>query len=173
MTLYFTGHTEQRELREHRRRMFFLDCARLGGVQGAVFINAMRHDLSTGSIILDVACCLLTNENPAEIAPGLDALADESVKVKVTEEELELWKNLLPTACERARYGWSHPKRCEYFTDPTRSIPLSLATGTQALCSCCAGKDLAGTEFHKLYGSLPLSKLFFRAALSPLFPDKF
>lgn len=77
-----------------------------------------------------------------------------------------LWKSLLPVAVERARQSYAHVVDCIYSKSRDSVFP--------ALCGCGRGKDLPpafveSMESVDAVGEAPAHKLFYRAALSPLY----
>lgn len=56
------------------------------------------------------------------------------------EEELTIWKQLLPAAVESCRRDWKHTENCEYIK--SGKIPLSVEYARAVICGCGRGKDV-------------------------------
>eukprot|EP00607_Mallomonas_marina_P005400 CAMPEP_0182439850 /NCGR_PEP_ID=MMETSP1167-20130531/86693_1 /TAXON_ID=2988 /ORGANISM="Mallomonas Sp, Strain CCMP3275" /LENGTH=182 /DNA_ID=CAMNT_0024633649 /DNA_START=1337 /DNA_END=1885 /DNA_ORIENTATION=- len=82
--------------------------------------------------------------------------------VLMSQDEYDLWINILPSLCERCRVGWTHRSDC---------IAGDMTGDTRHdICPCGLGQGLEGTEFHRMYGCTGITSQFRRAALSPMFP---
>ena len=87
------------------------------------------------------------------------------LKITLIEEELRVWKQLLPALAERSRASLQHGVDCKYLSQG--SIPSHLGFGTDPLCHCGWGKKTE--EFLKRPEWAPLAPFVIRTALSPLF----
>lgn len=112
-----------------------------GGIHMLIIVSALRLDGANASIALDAAAIPYTTNNlkSGEMDPFLLIMRElEICSVTVNDEELVLWKKVLPALVERCR-TWSHTPGCEYARDGAK-IPLSTKFGEQVLCSCGMGK---------------------------------
>lgn len=137
-----------------------------GSCHTIMFVNALRHDLDLGSIVLDAWVLPLTIPRVHELQKALQALVQKSpLGIILSREESVLWKRLLPALAERCR-TWSHTNNCEYLQG---SIPLSTADDKPPICSCGQGK--APLDFAKDNKEWkPFSKYLTRIAIAPIFP---
>ena len=106
--------------------------------------------------------------------PKLDTFFVELTKmgictIKVDDDELKLWKQILPAWVERCRQ-WDHRPSCQYLT--ASKIPLSLEFGRNPLCSCGEGKLPSGHILGIARWDLA-AKYAVRAAISPIFSVPF
>ncbi|KAI1476066.1 hypothetical protein F4774DRAFT_262332 [Daldinia eschscholtzii] len=138
------------------------------GNQMLLFVRAIRINGAEGSIVADAAVLPFTRQliESGEIEMFLYILRElEICAINVNDEELVLWKKVLPALAERCR-TWSHGPDCEY-KKPRATIPLSTEMGKQFMCSCGNGKLPEG------FMSLPewdaASKYAIRVAISPTF----
>ena len=120
-----------------------------------LYVNALRHDHGTGSILLD-AWLIQQDFAPSRL------LSQKFNPVKISEAECPIWRQMLFSAAERCRNGWIHKEDCEY--RKAKSIPLPSPT---ILCSCGQGKAIA--EFPRDSRMRNLSKKATRVALYPIF----
>ena len=141
--------------------------ARDHSVDTFIFVAGLRLDLADHSIVAD-AFVLSVSEDliPAGGIKALNA-AEEFPLLKITliEEELRVWKQLLPALTERCRVGWQHGTDCKYLSQ--KGIPPHLGFGADPLCHCGWGKKTG--EFLKRPEWTPLAPFVTRVALSPLF----
>lgn len=139
-----------------------------GGVHIMIVCAATRIDLSSRAVTLDCAVLPLR----AHLIPRMQAfiLGAErrgTIVVKVSREELHLWKTVLPACVERCR-TWDHGAGCEY--GAAASVPRTLADGEAFLCSCGHGRFPPGflTDEAVPHWS-SVERYAVRAALSPAF----
>ena len=89
--------------------------------------------------------------------------------INVDDDELRLWREVLPAMVERCRQ-WEHRPSCEY--KAKAQIPLSIKNGQPLLCSCGNG-----TLPLRLISGIPkwdvVSKHAVRVAISPSFSIPF
>lgn len=87
-------------------------------------------------------------------------------------EEYNLWKALLPSACDHGQNSWSHKKKCPFKKQGVMwEHPYPAGTDEEKeviLCSCSEGKDLP--QAFKQEVPEDLSQKFHRAFMSPLYP---
>ena len=157
-----------------RLRLFSFTSPMMGGAI-MVYVNSIRLNFDDGSVVVDAAVCVLTDDkktsNVRIVAPWFQDFHGETTYIKITDDELVLWKKALPIMNERTRNDWKHTKNCEYVSSGVDTIPLSSKSGgLPVMCQCCMGKGMQGTEFEEIVGkSNPAHQHFFRAAISPLF----
>ncbi|KAL6715380.1 hypothetical protein ACLMJK_006341 [Lecanora helva] len=130
-----------------------------GEFQMVFYANHLRHDPSTSSVVLD-AWVIETQDFLAIRAPSKTML-----NIGISNQELEIWKFLLPSVVERCRIGWRHRQDCDYLA--AGHVPLSVLPNTATLCSC--GKGKAAEHFPTSPKSKQLAKKATRIALHPLF----
>lgn len=132
-----------------------------------IFVAGLRLDLADHSVVAD-AFVLSLSEDLA-LTGGTKALdAAETfplLKITLAEEELKVWKQLLPALAERSRVGWQHGVDCKYLLQ--KGIPSHLGFGMDPLYHCGRGKGTEG--FLKRPEWTPLAPFVIRVALSPLF----
>ena len=145
-----------------------------------VYVNSIRLNFDDGSIVIDAAVCVLTDDemtndektsNKRTVGSWCDGFGEKSTFINITDDELVLWKKALPIMNERTRNDWKHDKNCQYVSSGTDTIPLSSKIcGQPVICRCGMGKGMQGSEFEKIVGkSNPVYQHFFRAAISPVF----
>lgn len=143
-----------------------------GGIHMLIFVSAIRLDGDSGSVVLDAAIIPFSNElvESGELETFLLILRTlECCTLEVNDEELILWKKVLPALVERCR-TWEHTSKCEY-KEQSATIPLSLKEGRPVVCSCGEGEipenfmNLPEWETAAMYAS--------RLAISPLFAVSF
>ncbi|KAK4197623.1 hypothetical protein QBC40DRAFT_333101, partial [Triangularia verruculosa] len=156
--------------------MFALACNEAVGVKNiaiAIFISAMRLDLSNRTIVLDAAVMPATNERAHEQGRIIDDISKNKklIGVGVTRDALRLWNEALPSMVERCR-DWEHKESCEYLKgDKPRAPPLDVRVGERIICDCGVGvfpqgfrvEDMGSTCWKKARRQCS------RAAISPMF----
>lgn len=139
------------------------------GVHMIMLVSAVRLDCAANSVVLDAAVIPLTAEmiNDPEMESFLLVLRTlEICSLDVDEEELKIWKSVLPALSERCR-TWEHGPSCEY-KQAGATAPLSLKIGEPVLCSC--GKGQIPEAFLGLPGwKEAASKHAVRLGISPAF----
>ncbi|EON66261.1 hypothetical protein W97_05654 [Coniosporium apollinis CBS 100218] len=157
-------------LQGNQARIFCLDNPTRGGVHTLIFGSSLRLDGANRTVVLDAAVLPLTHELVPQIGQFLGALSGvQRCNITVDDDELRLWKQVLPAWVERCRQ-WEHRSSCEYSV--SSKIPLSFEDGHSPICSCGNGKLPA--EFMS---GVPkwniVSNHAVRAAISPLFSVPF
>ncbi|KAG8164047.1 hypothetical protein KVR01_005965 [Diaporthe batatas] len=112
-----------------------------GGVHMLIFVSAFRMDGANATVVLDAAVIPFTVEliKSGKLESFLLILRElDACTITVNDEELVLWKKVLPALAERCR-DWTHTPECEY-ARPGATVPLSTEMGKQVLCSCGTGK---------------------------------
>lgn len=179
LTMYFTGQQEPGVY----KRLFGLSSSTAFGVEIVIFLNSIRLDFFSHSVVLDVAMCVVDYSQGQTIKSWCDSFDDKTGLnvLNVSADEMLLWKKLLPALAERARSNYEHVHgRCEYCATGSSGsaggdyIPrISYLSCCQpVVCSCVLGKGLEGTEFEAIVGKSrhkAVYKNFFRAAISPIF----
>ncbi|SPO04304.1 uncharacterized protein DNG_06987 [Cephalotrichum gorgonifer] len=149
--------------------LFVLNKRDGGGVQMLILVSAVRLDCASSSVVIDAAVIPLTEEmlkNP-KIEEFLLLLRTlEICSLDVDEEELKVWKSVLPALSERCR-TWEHLPSCEYKKEGA-TAPLSVKPGDPVLCSCGKG------QIPESFIGIPdweeaASKEAIRVAISPAF----
>ncbi|KAI2602609.1 hypothetical protein GGR54DRAFT_623626, partial [Hypoxylon sp. NC1633] len=139
------------------------------GNQDLIFIRTIQLNGPEASVVADAAVIPMTRElvDSGELETFLLVLRElQMCAIKVDDEELVLWKKILPAFAERCR-TWTHGPECEY-KKAGATIPLSTQMGKQYMCSCGKGK------LPKHFISLPewddvASRHAVRIAVSPTF----
>ncbi|PGH27643.1 hypothetical protein AJ80_00656 [Polytolypa hystricis UAMH7299] len=159
--MHFTG------IQGRKCHGFGLHCSTAGGVQIVILVSSLRLDMSSRSVGLDSAVLVLTHEMVVEITPFLHGLNDLGLcLIKVGEEELKVWKQVLPAFVERIRQ-WKHRPTCEY--SATSRIPLSVEPHKPVICSC--GNGVMPPNFIKGVPRWEMAaKYAVRALISPVYP---
>ncbi|XDG05416.1 hypothetical protein ABKA04_005031 [Annulohypoxylon sp. FPYF3050] len=142
------------------------------GNQMLIFVRSIRLNGAEGSVVADAAVIPFTRHmvETGEIESFLYILRELQIcSLTVNDEELVLWKHVLPALAERCR-TWSHGKKCEY--KKRKIIPLDTKEGEPFMCSCGKGKLPPG------FINLPdwdktASKHAVRIAISPIFSVPF
>jgi MYND finger len=158
--------TQQKE-QSKRYRLFCLRDERTNNSDTIFFINCIRFDLASHTLVCDAYVLSLTARFIESFSQPFGQLVhrSEMVNVPVYEGEMESWKQLLPALAERCRTTWTHGPNCEY--KAKNKISLTEAMEENPLCSCGAGKGVEGMEKVELWK--PFAPHVTRIALSPLF----
>jgi hypothetical protein len=166
--MHFSG------LQGDKSRVFGINNPTEGGVHILIFASCLRLDLANHTVVLDSAVLPLTNRLMPKIDRFLAALSSSRMglplcNIKVDNDELSLWKEVLPAMVERCR-RWEHRSSCEYVVKG--QIPLSVEEGKRVLCSC--GEGLLPAKFVTGVPEWEVaSKYAVRAAISPSFSVPF
>ena len=153
-------------LQGRRARAFGISNPTAGGVHILVLVSCLRLDIANHTVVLDAAVLPLTDLLMPRITRFLKALTDVGIyAINVDDDEMRLWKELIPALVERCRQ-WEHGPNCEY---RTRSrIPLSVQNGQTPICSCGGGQLPANFLFDLAHFD-SVSRYTTRAAISPSF----
>jgi hypothetical protein len=138
-----------------------------------IVVESVCLDVANQSVLMDAALVSLHNSPDTKKAfsdfhPG----KEQTVFIKIREDEHRFWKHLLPAFAERCR-EIQHKSTCEYKVKGR--IPLSDEEGKQFMCTC--GLDVFPPGYLKdLNGFKELSKHAVRIAIpvifaSPISPD--
>ncbi|KAI1413398.1 hypothetical protein F5Y13DRAFT_198693 [Hypoxylon sp. FL1857] len=143
------------------------------GNQMLIFVRAIRLNGAEGSIVADAAVMPFTRQliDSGELETFLYVLRElEICAITVNDEELVLWKKVLPALAERCR-TWSHGPKCEYKKSGA-TIPLSTEMGKQFMCSCGNGELPEGFMKIPEWDEVA-AKHAVRVAISPTFSVPF
>ncbi|KAI5830259.1 hypothetical protein K523DRAFT_416042 [Schizophyllum commune Tattone D] len=146
-------------------RVFGLGSNTSDGIHTIVFVNAIRFDLASHGLLLDV-CVLPMQKGMKEIK---DFLLDISLlgnvcSIATNDEERVAWKKMLPAFVERCR-TWMHQPDCPYLN---KGAPLATGHFDNPICACGQGKDIPANDV--LRGCPPLVRMVTRAAIGLAFP---
>jgi hypothetical protein len=164
MFMHFSG------LQGGQWRVFGINHPTRGGVHILFFVSCLRLEIANHTVVLDAAVLPLTDRLMPQISPFLEALTGMGFcTINVDDDELRLWREVLPTMVERCRQ-WEHRPLCEY--KATSQVPLSIENGQPVLCSCGNG-----TLPFRFISGIPkwdlVSKHAVRVAISPSFSVPF
>ncbi|MCJ1251942.1 hypothetical protein MMC30_009180 [Trapelia coarctata] len=164
MFMHFTG------VQGQQARVFGINNPDDGGIHILVFVSSLRLDLANHTVVLDAAILPLYDSLLPKLGPFLGPLAAKGLcNIKVDNDELNLWKEIIPAWVERCR-TWEHQLSCAYLAQS--KIPLSVENGENPICTCGQG-----TLSSKYTFDLPAwhlaAKYAVRAAISPSFSVPF
>ena len=112
------------------------------GVYTLIFVNDIRLDLASHTIVADACVVPLSQQNLDKLSPALGRLSGiNQVLIKTPDDETKLWNLLLPALAERCR-TWKHLPTCEYLHQGIPVYMDGLKFEASPLCSCGKGKDL-------------------------------
>lgn len=155
-----------RAIESEAGRIFGLMAPSGGGMYAIIFLNQLRLDLASHTLVADTCILPLTPHFMEHMGQTFDdiTLGEKMLRIETSRDEVSAWKYLLPVFAERCR-TWSHKPTCQYIAE--RSIPLSVQHNRNPLCSCGEGISLG--SFSKIPRWKKLAPFVTRAALSPLF----
>ncbi|KDB20649.1 hypothetical protein H109_07402 [Trichophyton interdigitale MR816] len=146
---------------------FGLDSKTSGGVNVIILMSSLRLECANQSMVIDAAVIPLTIDLVMEMYSSLHDLTERGMKtLKVSDDELRLWKHVLPAFVDRCR-TWKHLPTCEYMS--TGKIPLSTDWAQPILCSCGKGKFPNGYEIKGFPEWKDIKKYATRIAISPCY----
>jgi len=140
----------------------------LGGVDTLLFVNEVRLDKSTSSIVADV--CVLPMTEKLLFVPTIQEylrkITTKGTMHTIHTEDVsgEAWKQLLPIFVERCR-TWSHRSDCKYSVECR--VPLTLLHSEIPICGC--GQGLALGSFNTVNAWRGLEPFVTRAAIGLLY----
>ena len=162
--IHYTG------LQGQKAKIFGINSPKTEGVQMIFFVSALRLDIANRTVILDAVVLPLTTQLVPTITTFLGPLSSSGMcLIHVDEDELRLWKEMLPAYVERCRQ-WKHRPTCEYLSHS--QIPVSFKTGERIICSCGNGSVPKGA-FPDIPHWNTVAKHTVRVAISPLFSPPF
>jgi hypothetical protein len=138
-----------------------------------IYLNAVRIDHATESVVLDVAVLSPSVEHAAlDQSPILHEACKVGVKITINQtsrREKRGGSCCLQHAKCAGRIGSTHnPATCAYYQAGGAQIPLSPDFQTNArgeplrlqdvVCKCCLGAGLQGTDFWLKYGKHAAAK---------------
>lgn len=139
-----------------------------------IFVSGVILDLNSRTIALDAAVIPLTEHGVARFRYDIicDSIDPGTIEgIKVSRQELLVWKSILPAFVERCR-TWSHDPNCyQYIQEGSAPLPSGLQNGGSPICSCGRGflpVDFARHKDLKPFGSF-IKKYATRPLLSPTF----
>ena len=155
-----------------RRRGAYSYIPPRGGVDTLIFVNQLRLEASTNSILADVCILPMTSKliHLPVIKNYLHKITAEKIMHTIHTSDVtgEAWKQLLPVVVERCR-SWSHSSSCEYSV--AGRVPLTLSHSQIPICGC--GQGLALGSFSQVKAWQGLEAFVTRAAIGLLFPPSF
>jgi len=164
MFMHFTG------LQGQQARVFGINNPGDGGIHILVFVSSMRLDLANHTVVLDTAILPLHDSLLPRIGQFLGPLGAKGIcNIKVDNDELRLWKEIIPAWVERCR-TWEHRPSCEYLKKS--KVPLSAENSENPICSCGEGTLPSSYSFNLPAWKLA-AKYAVRAAISPSFSVPF
>ncbi|EFW99903.1 hypothetical protein CMQ_221 [Grosmannia clavigera kw1407] len=155
--------------------LFLLTAEEQGDVKFLVFPSKLRMDLSGRSVLLDIAVLPFyeaPNDKSSNVCFSnvdlLNETKDDMYEIRLSPNELLLWRMMLPSWIERCR-TWKHRPTCEYRS--AGRVPIQLLPDSESVCSCGRG------HFPKNYFQgrpqwNSAAQFASRAAISPLFPSR-
>ncbi|KAL1694465.1 hypothetical protein GGG16DRAFT_110174 [Schizophyllum commune] len=146
-------------------RVFGLGFNTPDGIHTIVFVNAIRFDLASHGLLLDV-CVLPMQKGMKEVKDFLleISLLGNVCSIATNDEERVAWKKMLPAFVERCR-TWTHRPDCLYLE---KGAPLATEHFDNPICTCGQGKDIPANDV--LRGCPPLARMVTRAAIGLAFP---
>ncbi|KAL6305441.1 hypothetical protein BKA93DRAFT_213686 [Sparassis latifolia] len=159
-----------RTMKKNARRMFALADPARGGIYTIIFVNDVRLDLPSHTVVADVCILPLTTGRVNNLGQIMHSLAanGKMIKINTTGDEVSAWKHLLPAFVERCR-TWSHKPTCEYLRAGT--IPLTVEFDKNPICGCGEGISLGALS--KVSQWKRLAPYMTRAAFSQFFAVSF
>ena len=164
MFMHFSG------LQGQQARVFGVNNPGHGGVHILVFVSCLRLDLANHTVVLDTTILPLHDHLMPKIEPFLKQLTEIGICSVIAEnDELRLWKEIVPAWVERCRQ-WEHRPSCAYLSKS--KIPLSVENGQNPICSC-GERTLPPRYSFNLPRWEIAAKYAVRAAISPSFSVPF
>ena len=162
--MHFSG------LQGQHARIFGINNPGHGGIHILVFVSCLRLDLANHTVVLDATILPLHDPLMPKLRPFLEKLTGVRLcNVTVDDDELRLWKEMIPAWVERCRQ-WEHRPSCEYLS--RSKIPLSVEFGQNPICSCGEGTLPPRYSFDLPRWKLAV-KYMVQAAISPSFSVPF
>lgn len=163
-----TIHTLFVTICKQKSRVFGLADPDNGGTYTLIFVNDMRLDLAANAVVVDAVVLPLTENIVEDLHIHIGNLhAAGIVTIKTFQDEVRVWKHLLPAFTERCR-KWKHTLNCKYLT---KGVPVSEEMEQSPLCECGSGKDLGPFIKNKEWKVFAPHST--RIAISPLFAVPF
>ncbi|KAF4589284.1 MYND finger family protein [Ophiocordyceps camponoti-floridani] len=138
MFMLVSGLQGQR-LQGQQSRIFALNHPEKGGIHMLILVSAVRLDGDTASAVIDAALLPFTKSlvmSPTLRPFLLEIQSGQVCQINVDDEELALWKKVIPSMVERCR-TWRHRPMCDY--KRAGQVPLSVKPEKKFLCSCGNG----------------------------------
>jgi hypothetical protein len=136
------------------------------GIYAIIFMNHLRLDLASHTLIADTCLLPLTLQRVDSVGQYIANITGDGkmMSINTSDEEASVWKQLFPVLVERCR-TWSHTQKCQYLQK--YSVPLSVELDQNPICGCGEGKGLGA--FSKVSSWQKLAPYVTRAVFSPLF----
>ena len=131
-----------------------------------IFINGVRLDLASHTVVVDACVLPLTAEVMLHLSDAIEKISG-FMRTFTKPDEVKAWKHLLPAVTERCR-KWSHTAYCEYLS---KGVPVSEEITQSPICSCGRGKNLGSFAQKETWKEF--APYVTRAAISPLFAMPF
>ncbi|OCK76512.1 hypothetical protein K432DRAFT_408101 [Lepidopterella palustris CBS 459.81] len=164
MLMNFSG------LQGRHLRIFVIEQPDNGGAHAIFFVKDLLLDPSNATVIIDGAVLVLSDKLYEQTRPFMASLSSQTFRnFKINEDELKLWKYMIPAYIGRCRQ-WENLPGCEYKVP--NKVPLAYEHGKQVLCSCGNGKlppdFITGIPKWEM-----VAKYSVRVAISPSFSAPF
>ncbi|KAM6496296.1 hypothetical protein JOM56_009002 [Amanita muscaria] len=148
-----------------RRSRVFVLAGLIDGIHALIFINDVRLDLASHTVVADAMALHLTPSIVRTLARPLKQLRKNKQTMVIV--QWDDWRHILPAFAERCR-KWNHTAHCEYLT---MGVPGSQELTETLLCGCGKGKDLG--QFEQEQHWKPFVPHSTRVAISQLFGVSF
>lgn len=142
--------------------VFALNCQ--GRSDTLLFITGLRLDLPAHTVVADTFVLPMQQSLVGNLRQALGRLKGV-VQVRITHDELILWKRVLPAMVERCR-TWEHKDDCLY--RQSQRIPISVQYSQIPICEC--GRGLDTNTFKTRIEWRAFAPYVTRIAICPLFP---
>ncbi|KAI1195343.1 hypothetical protein F5X97DRAFT_308398 [Nemania serpens] len=129
-----------------------------------ILVSSLRINLADRAVVLDCAIIPLHTGVPSGFRELLMRSVGKIARIGVSDEELQLWRRVLPTYVERCR-TWTHRPGCEYKAN--NSVPLATQNDRPFLCAC--GNGGFPPNFINIPNWDAIAQFAVRAAISPAF----
>jgi len=157
------------DIPNERPSVFALSNPKDGGGYALVFVNDIKLDLASHTVVADACVVPLYQGIIHKVLPAIQRLTKQGLNhIATLDDETRAWRMLLPAFAERCR-TWKHLNKCEYLTN---GVPVALdGLDESPLCSCGKGKNLGS------FANMPEWKVLHqeatRVAIGPLFTFSF
>ncbi|KAL1694464.1 hypothetical protein GGG16DRAFT_100478 [Schizophyllum commune] len=146
--------------------------ANKGHIDIFIFINALRIDMPSHSVLLDACLLPLTRKNASKAWPIMQKIQEEQsarglAGLMTTDEEHADLMKMFAACVERCR-TWAHEPQCVYLAGGT---PSWAAPWDGPFCECGQGKNVPDSDVMRR--CKPLAHLVTRAAIGLLYAVPF
>jgi hypothetical protein len=157
--MHFTG------LQGRKSHIFGLDDPNGGGIHFLIFVSCMRLDLGSQTVVLDTRVLPITRSLVPRITPFLRVVTKRGFcHIKVDSDELELWRQTLPSFAERCRV-WHHCRTCDHGTKLDQQAKDDV---NDIFCACSRGFP-PEVSMPDVPNWADVAGLVTRVAISPIF----